>query len=176
MATISKKSDAPEGPIKLSIGMTHLEVDGPVETDDLLVIETIRNSFSGLLDVTEGDSSDPEAAARRESDALNALSEARDAAKRQHAEKDPQDPAAPIPTSIDDLEEAVAERERIEAETKARREAAEPAPEESDEHIEYEGGNKPSDGQPPADRPVENLLTREPTHNVNVKTSEGGTE
>ncbi len=123
MARISKKPDAPEGPVKLSIGMTHLHVkDGEgVDTDDLAVIEAVRNSYSQWLEVEEEETGDATAAGKEESKAINELLKEQDKAKKQHAEKDPLEPAAPVPTSLADLEETVEAREEIEEGSKGGR-------------------------------------------------------
>jgi hypothetical protein len=107
---ITKKPDAPEGDIKVSIGMTSFKLkdDAPYETDDLAVVEMVEASFSDFLvveKIDDGDGETPRQAAKAESDALKELHKTQEKAKIQHVTKDAVEPAAPVPTSLADLRE-----------------------------------------------------------------------
>jgi hypothetical protein len=104
MARISKKSDAPEGPIKVTIGQTSFKVadDAPYETDDRVVIEIVEVSYGDFLTV-ETDEGSPVAEAKAEAKALNKLHKEQEKAKLATAVKDPTDPAPEVPSSIDDI-------------------------------------------------------------------------
>lgn len=105
MAKIVKAADAPEGDLKVSVGNVHFKVDASgYETDDLAVIETVRNSFSEFLSVEVDGDSDPKAAARAEAKVLNELHKTQEQAEKARAEKAPTDPAPYKPTSVADLD------------------------------------------------------------------------
>lgn len=109
---ISKTEDAPEGTIKVAIGVKTIRVkdDAPYETDDVALIDEIRMHDSPYLVIEEADTgADPREVGKEESKLLNELHKAQDEAKEQHAEKDPMEPAAAVPTSVADLKEIKAE-------------------------------------------------------------------
>jgi hypothetical protein len=112
---ISKKPDAPEGDIKVSLGSTHFRVkDGEsYVTDDAAVAEQIEASFNEYFTVehvnAEDEDADAKDAAKAESDALKELHKTQERAKIQHVRKDAVEPAAPVPTSLADLREIKAE-------------------------------------------------------------------
>jgi hypothetical protein len=112
MAKISKKPDAPEGDIKVSIGMTSFKVkDGePYETDDLTLVEQIEASYSDFFDVEHAEEGDQRSEAKAEAAALKELHKTQERAKIQHATKDPLEAAAPVPTSLADLQEIKEEK------------------------------------------------------------------
>lgn len=109
MAKISKRADAPEGDIKVSIGSLTMKVsdDKPFETDeDALVAEA---ELSEYFDVEYPDTADDALAAKEESKLLKELDKQRAKADKQRAEKDPEETAAPKPGSLADVVETEAE-------------------------------------------------------------------
>ena len=116
---ISKKSDAPEGDIKVSVGSVSFRVkdDEPYETDDASAVEVVQISFPEYFDVevlVDEESVDPKGEER----ALKELHKEQEKAKTQHATKDVLEEAAPVPTSVADLKET---DEQPENDTKAKR-------------------------------------------------------
>lgn len=109
MAKITKRADAPEGDIKVSVGPEHMKVtdDKPFETDIALLIEEAERSE--YFDVEYDEEVDPKAAAREEANLSKELQKQRDRADKQRAEKDPEEEAAPKPTSLADVAETKAE-------------------------------------------------------------------
>lgn len=109
---ISKTADAPEGTLKVAIGVKTIRVkdDEPYETDDPSLVEEIRTHNSPFLSIeTVEEGLDPREVAKEESKLLNELHKEQDKAKTQHATKEPLEPAAPVPTSVADLKELKAE-------------------------------------------------------------------
>lgn len=111
---ISKHEDAPEGTIKVAIGVKTIRVkdDAPYETDDVALVEEIRAHNSPFLVIEEAETgANPTEVGKEEARALNELHKAQEKANEQHATKDPMEPAAPVPTSVADLKELKAEDE-----------------------------------------------------------------
>ncbi len=105
MAKISKRADAPEGDIKVSVGSSHMKVtdDKPYETDDQLLIAEAE--ASDYFDVEYEEEADTKAVAREETKLLKELDKQRAKADKQRAEKDPEEPAAPKPENLADVKE-----------------------------------------------------------------------
>lgn len=109
MAKISKRADAPEGDIRVSVGNDSFKVtdDAPYETDNVALIEHAQ--LSDVLDVEFPEDEDVKAAAKEEARLLKELQKEQAKAEKQRAEKAPQEPAAEKPTSVADLKETKAD-------------------------------------------------------------------
>lgn len=109
MAKISKRADAPEGDIRVSVGNDSFKVtdDAPYETDNVALIDHAQ--ASDVLDVEYPEDEDVKAAAKEEARLLKELQKEQDRVNKQRAEKDPQEPAEEMPTSVADLKETKAD-------------------------------------------------------------------
>lgn len=109
MAKISKRADAPEGDIRVSVANDSFKVsdDSPYETDNQALIDFAE--ASDLLDVEIPDDEDAKEAAKEEARLLKELQKEQEKAEKQRATKDPQEPAAEKPTSVADLKETKAD-------------------------------------------------------------------
>lgn len=109
MAKISKRADAPEGDIRVSVANDSFKVsdDSPYETDNFALIDYAQ--ASELLDVEFPEDEDAKAAAKEEARLLKELQKEQEKVNKQRAEKDPQEPAAEMPTSVADLKETKAD-------------------------------------------------------------------
>lgn len=105
MAKIVRSDSAPEGTIRVLLGSHSIKIDegGSYETDDLDVIAYAE--ADEYLDVEHEQDEDAKVAARAEAKAQIELQKEQARADKQRAEKDPQDPAAPRPTTIEELRE-----------------------------------------------------------------------
>lgn len=101
-ARIVKSKDAPEGELNTAFGMKSFKVSDTeaYETDDpQLIEEAVAHPF---FDVEYGDDGVKELA-KAEAKEIKELHREQARAEKQRAEKDPRDPAAPYPTSVDEL-------------------------------------------------------------------------
>lgn len=103
-AKIVKSKNAPEGELNTAFGMKSFKVSDTegYETDDpQLIEEAVAHPF---FDVEYGDDG-VRALAKAEHKEIKELHKAQDRAEKQRAEKDPLEPAAPKPYSVDELHE-----------------------------------------------------------------------
>lgn len=100
MAKIVKSTDAPEGDVKVSVGPVHFKVtdaDG-YETTNAAVIEA--GDTHPFLEVEYGA---PEGDSRAQMKEIREVEKARVKVDKANAEKDPYEPAVPLPETAADL-------------------------------------------------------------------------
>lgn len=104
MATILKNASAPDGELYAAFGVKSFKVsdDAGYDTDDVQLIEEAE--AHPFLKVEYGEDSSKDAA-RAETKDIKALQKEQARVDKQRAEKDPLEPAAPYPETVEQLQD-----------------------------------------------------------------------